>query len=261
MTDGRVANRPSSLAPRPASRFPPGRRFPGALELDWVLNHPVSDAIVAALVVLACFAFALQTLDLGPALNHTVLSFEKGVSSVFVIEYFCRWYAKGLDPRFLFTKGMIIDLLAIAPLAFAIADQSEATFVRILRISRIFRLQRMMEGGEETGMFGDMTEAQIRLANVALSVFSLLYCRFVELLSAGAKSLCASANIAFFSPYSAGLFYDFEKNVNPAADNFFTCFYYAVVTLFTVRCLLCSSAPIARAPYPSIAKHIKLTAT
>lgn len=189
--------------------FPPGK-FPFALEIDFVLNHPVADAIIAVLVGLNCLAFALQTIDVGPALHQAFQSYESNLSVVFVIEYFGRWYGKGLSPRYLLTRSMILDFIAVSPIGFAVTDQSEALFVRILRLSRILRIQRMVmdtEGGK--GVMDGMTSIQVRLAGIGLSLFSLLY-------------------------VSAGLFFQVEKDVNPAVQNFFDAFYFSTITLFTV---------------------------
>ncbi|CAN8075559.1 unnamed protein product [Agarophyton chilense] len=200
-----------SAGERPALRnlFPPGR-LPLAVELDFVVNHPATDGIIAVLVVLNCLAFALQTLDVGPLWHQAFRSYENNVSIVFLMEFFGRWYGKGLSPRFLLTRSMLVDFIAIAPIGFAVADQSELFFVRILRLTRILRLQRMIMDTEASRGFMDrLTNAQARLASVGLSLFSLLY-------------------------VSAGLFYQFEKDVNPGIRNFFDAFYFSTVTLFTV---------------------------
>lgn len=86
---------------------------------------------------------------------------------------------------------MLVDLVAIVPLFLNFAD-GNSSFVRLLRLSRIFRLQRLMSE-EWRDLMGDMTETQIRLANVALSIFSIIY-------------------------MSAGFFYFAEVNVNPQGE-------------------------------------------
>eukprot|EP00177_Eucheuma_denticulatum_P007580 GFKZ01013796.1.p1 GENE.GFKZ01013796.1~~GFKZ01013796.1.p1 ORF type:complete len:364 (+),score=23.78 GFKZ01013796.1:101-1192(+) len=194
---------------QPSIRYPPGK-FPLAAELDFVLNHPLTEAIIAFLVSLNCLAFALQTLNVTPIVLQAFRSYESNLTVVFLLEFFARWYGKGLSPRYLLTRNMILDFIAVAPLGFAVTDQSEALFVRILRLSRILRIQGLVmdsESGKE--MMENMTAVQIRLANVGLSLFSLLY-------------------------VSAGLFYQAEKGVNPAVQNFFDAFYFSTITLFTV---------------------------
>lgn len=192
-----------------STKHPPGK-FPLALELDYVLNHPITEGIIALLVSLNCLAFALQTLDVGPQLHQAFRSYESNLTVLFLIEYVARWYGKGFSPKYLLTRGMILDFIAVSPLAFAVADQSEALFVRILRLSRILRIRSLFldsERGQE--IMESMSFAQIRLANVVLTLFSLLY-------------------------VSAGLFYQVEKDVNPAVQNFFDAFYFSIITLFTV---------------------------
>lgn len=202
-------SRRSTASPTNARRFPPGK-LPFSLEIDFVLNHPITDAIIAALVALNCLIFPLQTIDVGPTLHNAFLSYEHNLTIVFLIEYFGRWYGKDLCPRFLLTRGMIIDFLAVAPFAFDVADQSEALFVRLLRLSRILRIQRVfMDTDRSADLTGSMTRIQITLANIGLSLFNLLY-------------------------VSAGLFYVAEKDVNPNVLNFFDAFYYSTITLFTV---------------------------
>ncbi|CDF40626.1 unnamed protein product [Chondrus crispus] len=187
--------------------FPPGN-LPFSVELDFVLNHPITDTIIAFLLALNCLAFALQTIDVGPELHRAFESYESNLSIVFLIEYFGRWYGKGLSPRFLLTRDMLLDFVAVSPIGFAFVDQSEALFVRILRLTRIFRIQRVFLDPANSIMDG-MSGAQLRLASIGLSLFSLLY-------------------------VSAGLFYQVEKDVNPAVLNFFDAFYFSTVTLFTV---------------------------
>lgn len=191
-------------------KYPPGK-LPFALELDFVLNHPIADAIIALLVSLNCLIFALQTIDVAPALHDAFFAYEKNLTILFVMEYFGRWYGKGLSPRYLFSRGMLVDFIAVAPYGFAaVSDQTEALFVRILRLSRILRIQRVvMDTDRSAEMMGSLSNLQVRLASVGLSLFSLLY-------------------------VSAGLFYQVEKDVNPNVLNFFDAFYYSTITLFTV---------------------------
>lgn len=188
----------------------PSGRLPFALELDFVLNHPIADGVIAALVTLNCLIFALQTIDVSPSLRQAFQSYEHNLSLVFLIEYFGRWYGKGLSPQFLLSRGMIIDFMAVAPIGFAVTDQSEALFVRILRLSRILRIQRVvMDTDRSAEVMDSMSSVQVRLASIGLSLFSLLY-------------------------VSAGLFFQVEKDVNPNVVNFFDAFYFSTVTLFTV---------------------------
>lgn len=199
----------------PGEWIPSGEKYPAgklplALELNFLLNHPATESFITFLVIVNCFAFALQTIDVGPLLHQAFRGYENNVSILFLTEYLARWYAKGLSPRFLLTRRMIIDFLAVAPIGFAVADQSEALFVRLLRLTRIFRLERIvMDSESREGMMKGMTNVQLQLASIGLSLFSLLY-------------------------VSAGLFYQAEKDINPEVRTFFDAFYYSTITLFTV---------------------------
>lgn len=191
---------PLGIPPRPRRR----NVLPLASEVDFLLNHPVSELIVTNLVALSAIGFAVETVDFG-GWNAVPLFLENAIASLFTAEYFLRWYGRNLSPRYLLSKLMLIDLVAILPLLLHSVD---STFLRLLRITRIFRLQRTMSD-EWSDLFGDMTAAQIRLANVALTVLSIIY-------------------------VSAGCFYEVERDVNPQILNFFDAFYYSTVTLFTV---------------------------
>lgn len=185
-------------------------RLPLALELDFLLNHPIAEIGISVLVLLSCIGFALDTVDLKSVFWNTLPQYiEHASASLFAAEYFLRWYSRNLSPRFLLTRAMLIDLCAILPLFVDLSPMaSNSVFVRILRLTRILRLQRMMDE-EAQDMFGSMTTAQVRIVNVFLTVFSILY-------------------------VSAGLFFDVENAVNPQVDSFFDAFYFATVTLFTV---------------------------
>jgi len=149
----------------------------------------------------------VETIDLG-AWNIVPLFLENAIASLFTAEYFLRWYGRNLSPRYLLSKLMLIDLVAILPLLLHSVDATSGSFLRILRITRIFRLQRTMSD-EWNDLFGDMTAAQIRLANVALTVLSIIY-------------------------VSAGCFYEVERDVNPQILNFFDAFYYSTITLLYI---------------------------
>lgn len=184
-------------------------RLPLALELDFLLNHPIAEVGISGLVLLSCVGFALTTTDLGGQWNAVPRYIEHAIGALFTAEYFLRWYSHNLSPRFLLTRAMLIDFCAIVPLFVDLSSlSSNSVFVRILRLTRILRLQRMMEE-EAQDMFGDLTTAQVRIVNVFLTVFSILY-------------------------VSAGLFFDVEHAVNPEVNTFFDAFYFATVTLFTV---------------------------
>lgn len=128
-----------------------------------------------------CAVFALQTVGFGGFVEALLFAYEKAVSSLFVVEYFLRWYSVGLKPQFLLTRTMIVDFCAVLlPMGLAMApysgqDQFSGLFVRALRFARVFRLQRVMDEEEMYNIFGAVPESRKRLANVFLTVFTLLY--------------------------------------------------------------------------------------
>ena len=184
--------------------------LPLSRELDFLLNHPVAEVIITCLVVLGAVGFALDTVDLGSQeLNQLPRFFENAIASLFTAEYILRWYSKNLSIPFLFTRAMLVDLFAVLPFIFNVAVPSvDSGVVRLLRLIRILRLQRILSE-EWRDALGDMTQAQLRIANVALTVFSILY-------------------------VSAGLFYNAEVDVNPQIITFFDAYYFSTITLFTV---------------------------
>ena len=189
---------------------PPEFALPLSLELDFLLNHPVAEVIITCLVVLSAVGFGLDTVDLGSQeLNQLPRFLENGIASVFTVEYILRWYSKNLSIPFLFTRAMLVDLFAVLPFIFDVVGPSiDSGVVRLLRLIRILRLQRILSE-EWRDALGDMTQAQLRIANVALTVFSILY-------------------------VSAGLFYNAEVDVNPQIITFFDAYYFSTITLFTV---------------------------
>lgn len=104
---------------------------------------------------------------------------------------------------------MVIDLFTIFPFIYNIAAPFyNSGAIRVLRLLRIFRLHRLFSE-EWRDLFGNMMQSQCRIANVAWTVFSILY-------------------------VSAGLFYYAEVNENPEVTNFFDAYYFSTITLFTV---------------------------
>ena len=200
----------SKLPPLGIPPEPPRFVLPLARELDILLNHPIAEVIVTGLVVLSAIGFAVETCDLGSEYMNRIPRFvENAIASLFTAEYVLRWYSKNLNVPFLFTRAMLIDLFAILPLIFNVAVPFiDSGVIRILRLIRIFRLQRILSE-EWRDFLGDVTQAQLRIANVALTVFSILY-------------------------VSAGLFFDAEVEANPQILNFFDAYYFSTITLFTV---------------------------
>jgi Ion transport protein len=145
------------------------------------LNNPVTEVASALLVLGTCLVFALQTLNLQGWPGTVLLGYERFVSALFVSEYFLRWYAVGFNPRFLLTRAMLVDFCAIIlPVGLAgwlhtNENEFAGLFVRALRFARVFQLQRVMSDEEMTNIFGNVPQSRIRIANVLLTVFNIIY--------------------------------------------------------------------------------------
>jgi voltage-gated potassium channel len=193
-------------------RFPPGK-YPFAPQLHVILQHPITELSTVFLVLTTCVVFALQTVESLPPLAQSVLvGFERGVSGLFAVEYFLRWYSIG-RVEVLFTRSMLIDFFAVIMPLGLLSAQSQNQFIglllRGLRFSRVFQLQRLMEDEEMRKFFPTVTESRIRIANVLLTVFTIIY-------------------------MSAGMFYEVEHEANPGITDMFTSLYYSCETLFTL---------------------------
>jgi Ion transport protein len=179
-TDRSPAPAPASLHSRPAANYPPGDA-PFARPLHMFLNNPVTEVASALLVLGTCLVFALQTLNLQGWPGTVLLGYERFVSALFVSEYFLRWYAVGFNPRFLLTRAMLVDFCAIIlPVGLAgwlhtNENEFAGLFVRALRFARVFQLQRVMSDEEMTNIFGNVPQSRIRIANVLLTVFNIIY--------------------------------------------------------------------------------------
>jgi len=188
-------------------------RLPFSTQVDGFINTPVVEAAISLLVLVQCTSFAVESLPIDVFLRETLMAVEAGVSMVFAAEYFLRWYGKNCTPRYLTNRYMVIDLLAILPAFLSLfAGSINLQFVRLLRVTRIFRLQRMLQREDFNKMFGlpaTASETRLRITEIIVTVFSILY-------------------------VSSALLFEAEVELNPDIDNFFDAFYFTLVTLTTV---------------------------
>ncbi|KAJ8904528.1 hypothetical protein NDN08_001046 [Rhodosorus marinus] len=196
-----------------ADEFSTEKKLPYQELIGNIVNAPATDAFVSMLVLAQCVCFAVASIPIDVFLRQALEVLDVSITGVFVFEYFLRWYSGGgLRPRYLAKKIMIIDLLAILPPFLSMATDYNLQFVRLLRVVRIFRLQRVLQKKEFYRLFGiksAVSETNLRIAEVMVTVFSILY-------------------------VSSGFLYEAEVEVNGAIDNFFDAFYFMVVTLTTV---------------------------
>eukprot|EP00871_Galdieria_phlegrea_P004713 jgi/Galph1/5242/GphlegSOOS_G3837.1 len=185
-------------------------RLPGATKVDKFLSSPVTEIAIFVSVLIVSICFSLETLHLGVFARQIVTSIDRTISFMFVIEYLARWYSQNLHPKYLLSRLMLIDLIAIIPLVLDFSGRFRFQFIRLLRLLRILRLQRVVQREDFVRIFGDSPEYKLRVAEIVLTVFTILY-------------------------ITAGLIYEVECQKNPKMfGNFLDAFYFSVVTLTTV---------------------------
>jgi len=193
--------------------------LPFAREIDAFQRLPLTQAANAALAGLACILFAVNTL---PAfqLRDSVALVEDIISALFAIDYFLRWYSRGLSPSYLLNGYMLLDAATILPLLLqALMPGSKITtlnFLRLLRTARVYRLLQprlVKELGRD--LFGidpdknNISAYQLQLIRSFGIVFTLIF-------------------------IVAGLMYTAEHEINPQLSDFFSSFYFSIISLSTV---------------------------
>jgi voltage-gated potassium channel len=178
--------------------------------VDWYLNEPASIAgrlveLVVGLLILTITAlFVLSTLDLPPGARKTVAWLETAITTIFLVEYLVRWWAKGFSWRYLVTPMALIDLLAILPLFLG----GHLQLIRLLRFFRVLRLLRLVQS--RRFFFGEVTPEHLIGLRIAITVFCLVF-------------------------VTGGTLYELEHEAYPETwPTLFDAVYFAVVTLTTV---------------------------
>ncbi|KAK4537100.1 hypothetical protein CDCA_CDCA11G3125 [Cyanidium caldarium] len=194
------------------------RPLPFAEQLDRALNSPAYELVLTALVIAVSALYAVETLPQLSAEWRTILErAEAIISGAFVVEYLLRFYSQNLDPRYLLKKAMLIDFVSIVPL-FVVQrlspDAFEFGFVRLLRVIRILRLERLVEEDTFRNFFlgradTAYAEFKLRIAQIVFAVASIIW-------------------------VTSGLIYDAEHAVNPQFQTYFDALYFSIVALTTV---------------------------
>ena len=160
------------------------RPLPFAEQLDRALNSPAYELVLTALVIMVSVLYAVETLPQLSVEWRTIL--ERGeaiISGAFVVEYLLRFYSQNLDPRYLLRKAMLIDFVSIVPL-FVVQrlspDAFEFGFVRLLRVIRILRLERLVEEDTFRNFFLGRADAayaefKLRIAQIVFAVASIIW--------------------------------------------------------------------------------------
>jgi len=174
----------------------------------------VGRSIEGALFVLnflAIILFMVNTLQLEPHIMKWLKFAEITVVSIFILEYAARYYVAKQKLKYVTSGYAIIDLLSILPVIILIIDFSFLRifrWLRFFRMIRILRFQRMFK--QQNTVFGKLTETEIVVTRIILTVFTIIF-------------------------VSAGLIWSVEtKFGNQDMGTIFDAMYFAIVTLSTV---------------------------
>lgn len=193
--------------------------LPFAQDIDAFQRWAPAELANAALAGLASIIFAVNTV---PALEQRVLvTFTEDIITVlFAIDYLLRWYSRGLNPSYLLNQYMLFDAATFVPLILQLVMPGSTittlNFLRLLRTARVYRLlqpRKVKELGRD--FFGidpdknTVTAYQCQLARSFGVVFTLIF-------------------------IVAGLMYTAEHKVNPQLPDFFSAFYFSIISLSTV---------------------------
>ncbi len=159
---------------------------------------------------LAIVLFIIDTYDLTATAQKILSTSEIILVSIFIIEYSVRmWVAKN-KLKHGTNIYSIIDLVAILPI---LANFGNLGFFRIFRILRLFRMLRVLRFQrifkQKDTMFGQLTDTQLVVIRIALTVFTIIF---------------------VFS----GLIWFVESKINPDYGTIWDAMYFSVVTLSTV---------------------------
>jgi len=205
-------------------------RLPYRAKVGVLLGDTRSELAEAAVVLIACIVFALETLpglsyDQGFALS--VIEYGSCVSFAFL--YLLRWYAASFSPAHVFKPIEIIDLLSFVPLLSQPFDPDPngalGSGFEVLRLLRIVRLQRFVADEES---FLRLTGA---LGLGSSTAFKQVSQRQLQLYLRVARVV---GSIVTLLLVATGLVYECEHLVNPMIPTFFDALYFGLTTLTTV---------------------------
>ena len=185
------------------------KQSPLQIKIDGLLNYTPTflgkflEASGISLVLLVCILFVADTYPLSEKAKKIIDHLELGITIIFLVEYFVRWWAKAFSIRYLFSIFAIIDLVSILPLFLPCNWQ----FIRILRLFRILRLMRVL--WREEVLLGKITGIHVLLIRIMFTIICLTF-------------------------ISGGLIYEFEKDAFGGIESFFDAMYFSVVAVTTV---------------------------
>jgi len=204
-------------------------KLPGSQLFEQILLEPKIEVILYVLILTSSLLVALETVSSIPTdIHYYILLAGDIIGSIFVLEFFARWYSQNLSSEHLAQPFTIIDLLVISPVLIKFLPASIAIYIPAaltsssglinLRLLRVLRFQRVLADLETFKNFemglglkaSEIRPYQLQLARVLVSIFTLL-------------------------SVSTGLMYTAEHNANPENfPDYFTALYFGLTTLTTV---------------------------
>ncbi|MEC7840054.1 MAG: ion transporter [Chlamydiota bacterium] len=178
---------------------------------DKMLNHEDTllgqcyALFMAALVLIICGNFVAETYIKSPNIFQALITIDRLITFMFLIDYLLRFWVKNFSIRYLFTPMALIDLVTIIPI---FLPRTQLQFVRVLRVFRILRLLRVFR--KNGIIFIKYTEFHLRVLRILFTIFCLVF-------------------------ISSGLIYEIESSRSPETfATFFDAVYFSIVTLTTV---------------------------
>jgi hypothetical protein len=142
--------------------------------------YPACHNFLSVMIFVAVLGSALQTVD---ALSEKYAAIFHGceivVTAVFTLEYIGHFTTTRRPWRYVFSFWGIIDLMAILPTFFQVANVTALKSARMLRVLRVLRVMRVLKLARETvesGVRDEMRRSPLRLNLViyCLAMFSVV---------------------------------------------------------------------------------------
>lgn len=203
------------------------RPMPFGAEIDALQRSAPAEFSNAMLVGFVCTVFALKTV---PGIGAQTKVFMGQIidfsNLLFSLDYFARWWSRGLRWDYALTPTMISDLVSVIPFllrGFVPALQGvELNFLKLFRVLRIYRFFRPGEVKKTVRLVlgpGLAEEADAIMRTIRPYQLQV------------ARTFGIVTTLVFVT---AGLMYEAENVANPQFRDFFSSFYFSIIALSTV---------------------------
>ncbi len=137
------------------------------------LETPVGKTVnlgIIGLVLISSAIFVAESYPISDQIRQWLDLFDRGILTLFVIEYLLRLWCADDRPRYLLSLYSIIDLTAILPVLTGISNIS---FIRVFRWFRILRLLRFIQGKTFLGYITN--EDSLIFTRILFTLFSIIF--------------------------------------------------------------------------------------